>query len=112
MFAVGAKVTDSTAIVTSFSGVGKINWSVRLPSKITPSSIYSASLASGRPWLAVEMGDGQVFVVDTRDGTIVGNIDGQSQWPEIGWVADEHGASPRLAVSTMTALHAYAVTAK
>ena len=62
IFAMGAKQTESAATVTSLSGAGKVNWSVQLPSNITPLTIYSASLASGRPWLAVALQGGQVYV--------------------------------------------------
>jgi hypothetical protein len=112
IFAVGAKPTDSAATVNSLSGDGKINWSVRLPSNITPPTIYSASLASGRPWLAVALLGGQVYVVDAKQGTIIGSIDGQSLLPEVGWVAGEDGAAPRLVVSTGKALNGYIVGAK
>lgn len=112
IFAVGANQTDSAATVSSLSGDGKINWSVRLPSNITPLTIYSASLASGRPWLAVALLGGQVYVVDAKQGTIIGSIDGQSLLPEVGWVAGEDGAAPRLVVSTEKALNGYIVGAK
>ena len=98
--------------MSSLSGDGKINWSVRLPSNITPLTIYSASLASGRPWLAVALLGGQVYVVDAKQGTIIGSIDGQSLLPEVGWVAGEDGAAPRLVVSTEKALNGYIVGAK
>jgi len=109
IFAIGAKRTESAATVTSLSGAGKVNWSVQLSSNITPLTIYSASLASGRPWLAVALQGGQVYVVDAKQGTIIGSIDGQSLLPEVGWVAGKDGAPPRLVVSTGTALNGYIV---
>jgi hypothetical protein len=55
---------------------------------------------------------GQVYVVDAKQGTIIGSIDGQSLLPEVGWVAGEDGAAPRLVVSTGKALNGYIVGAK
>ena len=109
IFAIGAKPTDQAATVTSLSGDGNVNWSVQLPSNITPPSIYSASVAYGRPWLAVALQGGQVYVVDAKQGTIIGSIDGQSLLPEVGWVAGKDGTAPRLVVSTETALNGYIV---
>ena len=84
----------------------------RRQTTITPLTIYSASLASGRPWLAVALLGGQVYVVDAKQGTIIGSIDGQSLLPEVGWVAGEDAAAPRLVVSTEKALNGYIVGAK
>jgi hypothetical protein len=112
IFAIGAKRTDPEATVTSLSGAGKVNWSVQLPSNITPLTIYSASLASHRPWLAVALQGGQVYVVDAKQGTIIGSIDGQTLLPEVGWIAGKDGAAPRLVVSTETALNGYTVGGK
>src|SRR5262249_11916482 len=109
IFAIGAKPTDPAATVTSLSGSGNVNWSLQLPSNIMPASIYSASLASGRPWLAVALQGGQVYIVDAKQGAIVGSIDGQSLLPELGWIAGKDGAGPRLVVSTGTALNGYTV---
>jgi hypothetical protein len=109
IFAIGAKPTDEAATVTSLSGDGNVNWSVQLPSNITPPYIYSASVAHGRPWLAVALQGGQVYVVDAKQGTIIGSIDGQSLLPEVGWIAGKDGAAPRLVVSTETALNGYIV---
>jgi hypothetical protein len=39
IFAIGAKPTDQAATVISLSGDGNVNWSVQLPSNITPPSI-------------------------------------------------------------------------
>jgi hypothetical protein len=112
IFAIGAKPTDQAATVISLSGDGNVNWSVQLPYNITPPSIYSSSLASGRPWLAVSLQGGQVYVVDAEHGTIIGSIDGQSLLPEVGWIAGKDGAPPRLVVSTGTALNGYTVGGK
>jgi outer membrane protein assembly factor BamB len=112
IFAIGAKPTDQAATVTSLSGDGNVNWSVQLPSNITPPSIYSASLAYGRPWLAVAQQGGQVYVVDAKQGTMIGSIDGQSLLPEVGWIAGKDGAPPRLVISTGTALNGYFVGGK
>ena len=112
IFAMGASSTDAAVTVTAVTGAGKINWSAQLPSNITPPSIYSASVAPGKPWVAVGLGDGQVFVVDGRDGTIIGSIDGQSLFPEVVWATDKAGGDPRLVVSTHDVLHAFTVSAK
>ena len=112
IFAMSARPADSAVTVTALTGAGKINWSAQLPSKIRPPSIYSASVAPGKPWLAVGLGDGQVFVVDEGHGTIIGSIDGQSLFPEVAWVTDHAGGNPRLVVSTHDALHAYTLGAK
>jgi hypothetical protein len=89
-----------------------VNWSLQLPSNITPPSIYSASLAYGTPWLAVALQGGQVYVVDAKQGTIIGSIDGQSLLGEVGWIEGKDGAAPRLVISTGTALHGYSVGEK
>jgi hypothetical protein len=112
IFAIGAKRTESAATVTSLSGAGKVNWSVQLSSNITPPYIYSASVAHGRPWLAVALQGGQVYVVDAKQGMIIGSIDGQSLLPEVSWIAGKDGAAPRLVVSTGTALNGYSVGGK
>jgi len=109
IFAIGAKQTDPAATVTSLSGDGNVNWSLQLLSNIERPSIYSASVAYGRPWLAVALEGGQVYVVDAKQGTIIGSIDGQSLLPEVGWVAGKDGTAPRLVVSTETALNGYIV---
>lgn len=58
IFAMGASSTDAAVTVTAVTGAGKIHWSAQLPSNITPPSIYSASVAPGKPWVAVGLGDG------------------------------------------------------
>ncbi|HYR90961.1 MAG TPA: hypothetical protein VE422_43280 [Terriglobia bacterium] len=86
-------------------------WNV-LPSNITPLTIHSASLAADKPWLAVALQGGQVYVVDAKQGTIIGSIDGQNLLPEVGWIAGKDGAAPRLVVSTEKALNGYTVGAR
>ena len=111
IFAMGARPTESMVTVAALSGTGKIEWTTKLPSKTTPPSIYSASVAPGKPWVAVGLGDGQVFVVDTGQGRIAASIDGQSLFPEVNWVTDRAGGDPRLIVSTHDSLHAFTLTA-
>src|SRR5438093_10412324 len=98
IFAMGGGSTDAAVTVTAVTGAGKINWSAQLPSNITPPSIYSASVAPGKPWVAVGLGDGQVFVVRGRDGTIIGTIDGQRLFREVVRARENAGGDPRLGV--------------
>jgi hypothetical protein len=109
--AIGVRPGDSSVALRSLSATGQLAWSLQLPSKIRPPVLYSLSTAHGRPWFAVGMEDGQVFVVDAEKGAIIAGIDGQSLFPEVAW-AEISSAVPRLVVATKTTLSAFTVVAR
>jgi hypothetical protein len=103
---------SSMVAASALSGTGKTKWAASLHSNITPPMVYSASLAPGKPWLAVSLEGGQIYVLDAAQGAIIANIDGQTWLPEVSWVASRTGMVPHLIVSTHDVLRAYTVAAK
>ena len=83
-------------------------WTLDLPAGAARPHVDSASLAPGRPWLAIGLRGGRVLVVDTALGRIVGTIDGQGAEPEVGW-ANRATAAPLLVVATGGRLNSFAV---
>lgn len=104
--------TNSTAadrtIIAALAGNGAQKWSVTLESG--RSSIYSASVAQTRPWLAAGMRDGRVYIVDIDRGAIIGQVDGQGLMPDVAWVINKESGSPLLIVSARSKLNAYRIT--
>ena len=74
--------------------------------------VYSAAIAPGKPWLAVSLEGGQVFVLDAAQGTIIASIDGQTRLPEVAWVTTANKSASRLIVSTHDMMRAYNLTAR
>lgn len=93
-------------IAVSFSGRKK--WSLTLPGAAY--SLYSASAASSKPWVAVGMRGGLVHVIDTNEGKIIASVGAQGDDPQIGWLEDSKSCdSPLLVVATGRAIKAYIV---
>jgi hypothetical protein len=68
------------------------------------------SIAHGKPWVAVGLQGGLVYVVDAAKGAVLGSVDGQGFSPEIAWMAEPGTDVPLLVVSTSTKLNAYRVS--
>ena len=92
-------------IAVSFSGRKK--WSLTLPGAAY--SLYSASAASSRPWVAVGMRGGLVHVIDTTEGKIIASVGAQGDEPQIAWLASKSSESPLLVIATGRAIKAYIV---
>src|SRR5207244_7334268 len=86
ILAIGTQTPGLTVAVNAVSSDGKTRWSAALQSNINPAMVYSAAIAPGKPWLAVSLEGGQVFVLDAAQGTIIASIDGQTRLPEVAWV--------------------------
>jgi hypothetical protein len=95
-------------IIAALAGNGAKKWSVTLESG--RSSIYSASVAQTRSWLAAGMRDGRVYVIDIDRGAIIGQVDGQGLMPDVVWVNSKESGPPLLIVSAQTKLNAYRIT--
>ena len=102
----------STNVLAAVAGDGTTKWSLPLQSNITTASPTSAWLAKGKPWLAVSMRGGEVYVVDVERGTIIGAIDGQGAIVEVGWSANESNGAPLLLISAPGKLSAWRVKEK
>ncbi len=96
------------AIIAALASNGARKWTVTLESG--RSSIYSASVARTRSWLAAGMRDGRVYVVDIDRGAIIGQVDGQGMMPDVAWVINKESGLPLLIVSARTKLNAYRIT--
>jgi hypothetical protein len=98
----------NTASVAALSGTGVPRWSVQLPSNTAP-SVYSATASETKPWFAVGLQGGQVYVLDIGTGAILATIDGQGQRPQVEWIGDGNG-SAILVVASENKLTAFKVT--
>jgi len=101
-----APPTSLLAAGLSVDGVKK--WGLEL-SAVTP-FVHTAEVAPGKPWLAVGIRDGQVYVIDTDHGAIIARIDGQGPGPTVGWMIHKETGAPMLVVSTRTRINAYTIT--
>lgn len=91
--------------VAAFAGDGTLKWST---STGRPNA-HSTTLATGKPWMAVGLQSGHVFVLDATNGAVIASVDGQGSTPELTWVAEKDSANPLLIVSSRTELRAYRV---
>jgi hypothetical protein len=94
--------------VAALSGTGASRWSVQLLSN-TAASVYSATASETKPWFAVGLQGGQVYVLDTGTGAVLATIDGQGQRPQVEWIGDGNG-SAILVVASDNKLTAFKVT--
>ena len=111
ILAIGDNTNATTAdgmIIAALAGDGAKKWSVTLESG--RSSIYSASVAQTKSWLAAGMRDGRVYVVDIDRGAIIGQVDGQGLMPDVTWVINKESGAPLLVVSGQSKLNAYRIT--
>jgi WD40 repeat protein len=109
---IGTQTPGTTVAVNAVSGDGRTRWSAALQSNINPAMVYSAAFAPQKPWLAVSLEGGQVFVLDAAQGTIVASIDGQTRLPEVAWITTPDKTASRLIVSTHDTMRAYNVTVR
>src|SRR6266516_1174130 len=112
ILAIGTQTPGLTVAVNAYSSDGKTRWSAAVQSNIYPAMVYSAAIAPGKPWLAVSLEGGQVFVLDAAQGTIIASIDGQTRLPEVAWVTRANKSASRLIVSTHDMMRAYNLTAR
>ena len=103
-----AVVSNNMVSVAALSGAGSIKWSVQIPSNSAP-SIYSAAASENKPWFALGLQGGQVYVLEIATGAVLASIDGQGQRPNVSWITDGSGAAS-LVVSSETKLTAFKVT--
>jgi hypothetical protein len=111
ILAIGTQTPGPTVAVNAVSSDGKTRWSAALQSNINPAVVYSAAILPGKPWLAVSLEGGQVFVLDAAQGTLIASIDGQTRLPEVAWVTTANKSDSRLIVSTHDMMRAYNLTA-
>ncbi|MBI3861087.1 MAG: hypothetical protein HY290_04245 [Planctomycetia bacterium] len=106
-----ALVADSKIeIITALSGAGDRKWSLEIATDGRP-HVDSASLAPGKPWLAVAMRGGQVHVIDAEQGAKIATVNAQGPIPEIGWARIKGSENPLLLVATGASLNAFRVAA-
>jgi hypothetical protein len=91
--------------VAAFSGNGSRHWGQQLPGPV-----YAAWLARSKPWLAVSVSDGSVYVLDALNGAVIGGARYASPIVDVGWSASQANGSPLLLVSGGGSLKAYRVT--
>jgi len=78
---------DNTVSVAALSGAGALKWTVQIPSNAAP-SVYSATPSESKPWVALGLQGGQVYVLDIATGAVIANVDGQGQRPQVEWIGD------------------------
>jgi hypothetical protein len=99
---------SNTVSVAALSGAGAPKWSIQLSSNATP-SVYSATASVSKPWFALGLQGGEVYVLDVSTGTVIANVDGQGQRPQVEWISDGNG-SALLVVSSENRLSAFKVS--
>jgi hypothetical protein len=109
IFAGGSASDNKSAWFAALTSDGMEKWSqvLQAPGR---ASIYSTHLAPGKPWVAVGMTTGVLYVLDARLGRVVATIDGLGQNPELAWISGKDDADPLLVVSTRTSLTAFRIT--
>jgi hypothetical protein len=109
--------------LVSLSGDGVKNWSIELPFHVPTAiegisgrsgrkleaHINSAQVAIKRPWLAIASDWGDVCVVDTSRGNIIGHVNGQGR-PRVCWAEEETNGDSLLVTATGQAVNAFRVT--
>jgi hypothetical protein len=112
MFIVGERPFNGpgpfTEHLVALSLVRDKEWTLDLPVKTGSPHVDSAALASGRPWLAIGLRGGRVYLVDVAQGRIIGTIDDQGSSPEVSW-AGAGTPSPLLLVATGAKLNTFRV---
>jgi hypothetical protein len=93
--------------LAALSGDGTTKWSVTL--EAPNASVGAAMLAPGKPWLALGLQGGLVYVIDAEKGTVLARTDGQGFSPEVAWMKEEGKDAPILVVSTRARLNAYRI---
>jgi len=101
--------TEVTLVALDFGSNKK--WSLTLPSW-RGAYIDSAQVAASKPWIAVGLRSGSIFVVDVVQGKVVAKVGGQGTRPQVGWFERRGGGSPILLVATGGALNAFEIAAK
>jgi len=101
-------VNNDVVSVAALSATGSIKWSGQIPSN-SLASVYSAAASENKPWFALGLQGGQVYVLDIATGAVLASIDGQGQRPNVSWISDGSGASS-LVVSSENKLTAFKVT--
>jgi Carboxypeptidase regulatory-like domain len=82
----------NTVSVASLSGTGTLKWTVQLPSNVAP-SVYSATASESKPWFALGLQGGQIYVLDIATGATIASVDGQGQRPQVEWIGDGNGSA-------------------
>ncbi|HZI50447.1 MAG TPA: hypothetical protein VFE29_01375, partial [Terriglobia bacterium] len=86
--------TGSSAVsVAALSGTGAIKWSVQLDSSTAPPSVSSATVSESKPWVALGLQGGRVYVLDLGTGAVIAQTDGQGLRPQVGWISDGNGSA-------------------
>lgn len=107
IFAAGRLARSTTLNVAAFAGDGTKKWESSIDASGTAFA-QAATLATTRPWLAVSLQSGEVFVLDATNGTVIGSADGQDR-AEVAWLTEKSGGAPLLVVSSTTALRAFRI---
>jgi len=81
---------------------------LNLQSALAPSA-YSASAAPNKPWVALGMQGGYVYVLDVERGAVIASINGQGVRPEVAWANDKTAGAPLLMVTAPANLSAYRI---
>ena len=68
----------------------------------------AATASQSKPWFALGLQGGQVYVVHIATGAVLANIDGQGQRPQVAWISDGNGGAC-LVVSSENKLSAFKV---
>jgi hypothetical protein len=119
----GAVLVGWGRTLASLSGEGVKNWSIELPFH-EPTAIKgmsealrlrldahvnSAQVAIKHPWLAIASDWGDVCVVDTSTGNVIGHVNGQGR-PRVCWAEGETNGDSLLVTATGRAVNAFRVT--
>jgi hypothetical protein len=101
IFVAGREPNSRATVVAALSGDGATKWRLELPDDVSV-----ADVAAARPWLALGTRSGQVYVVDTVRGEILGVVAAPGR-AEVAWA----GNPPLLVVAAGAALNAFHVDA-
>ena len=108
MVAVGrASAGGNTLSLAAFAPDGTKKWGANLVSS-SDAFVNAATLSTTRPWVAVSLKSGQVFVLDATNGSVVASADGQGS-AELAWLQEKNGGAPLLIVSSPTGVRAFRV---
>ena len=97
---------DTGVEMVRLSVSGNEEWRVTLPGGQARDSIDSTMVIGPKPWIAVGMRGGTVFVIDGESGTVVAVVGAQGMRPQTAWL-DSPGVDPLLLVATGSRLNAF-----